>query len=66
LQCAKEQTGTDAGLGLVRGQGYGITDVRQITLNKTLAANLGTDVLQLLRLRRPPGAPDWEGEWSDK
>ena len=67
LQCAnKEDIGSETELGLVKGHGYGVTDVKQVKINKSLMAAIGTDTLYLLRLRNPWGTREWTGPWSDE
>ena len=52
--------------GLVKGHGYGVTDVKSIKLAKTLQKQLGSSTIQLVRLRNPWGTKEWNGCWSDE
>ena len=52
--------------GLVKGHGYGVTDVKSIKLAKTLQKQLGSSTIQLVRLRNPWGTKEWNGSWSDE
>ena len=67
-QCGKNDIGEDAGQGLVKGHGYGITDIRSVRLNKSMSQALesNADVLQLVRLKNPWGTKEWTGPWSDE
>ena len=51
---------------LVKGHGYGVTDVKSIKLAKPLQKQLGSSTIQLVRLRNPWGTKEWNGSWSDE
>ena len=65
-QCSRGEVGQDGQNGLVKGHGYGITDVKEIKLNKGMKAALGADILHLVRLKNPWGTREWTGAWSDE
>ena len=62
----EEQTRTE--VGLVRGQAYGITDVRRVTLGEPgIVGRLrGREKVSLVRLRNPWGEKEWTGAFSDQ
>ena len=53
-------------MNLMKGYSYGITNVKKITVAKSLQGTLQAKELFMLRLRNPFGANEWSGPWSDK
>ncbi len=66
LQVSEREKGEIMDNGLVKGHGYGITDVRSVKVAKQLHKQLGRSTLQLVRIRNPWGIKEWNGAWSDE
>ncbi|ESO85096.1 hypothetical protein LOTGIDRAFT_235955 [Lottia gigantea] len=65
IQCVKEEVGKYTDKGLVLGHGYNITDVKSITVSRSLQGTIGSSMLYLVRLFNPWGSREWNGAWSD-
>lgn len=53
--------------GLVTTHAYSVTAVREVTTKGTGLFNLfNREKLQMMRLRNPWGAKEWNGAFSDK
>ncbi|KAK7489937.1 hypothetical protein BaRGS_00018802 [Batillaria attramentaria] len=63
--CAEEDRGADGHQGLILGQGYNVTAVKDILVKKSLQPAVGSPNLQLIRLFNPWQAKEWTGPWSD-
>jgi len=64
-QVDRECAGETLEVGLVKGNGYAITAIRQIHVEKDLRELVGTAVLFIVRLRNATGQKQWTGDWAD-
>ncbi|KAK6184886.1 hypothetical protein SNE40_007247 [Patella caerulea] len=65
IVCAPTDVGSYTEQGLVLGQGYNVTDVRYVEVNRSLQGTIGASKLYLIRLFNPWGSREWNGPWSD-
>uniref|UniRef100_A0A8C4X095 Calpain 5 n=1 Tax=Eptatretus burgeri TaxID=7764 RepID=A0A8C4X095_EPTBU len=52
--------------GLVKGHAYSVTDVRRVRLGEGFTAFFKSEKLNMIRMRNPWGAKEWNGPWSDE
>ncbi|XP_043932273.1 calpain-5-like [Protopterus annectens] len=50
--------------GLVKGHAYGITDIREVHLNRDLISWFKATELYMIKLQNPWGPSEWKGAWS--
>ncbi|KAI0237153.1 Calpain-5 [Lamellibrachia satsuma] len=65
IKCERETTGDVAEEGLIKGNGYSVTAIRVIHVQKDLREMVGTPELFIVRLRNATGKKQWNGDWSD-
>ncbi|XP_064645832.1 calpain-5-like [Lineus longissimus] len=65
IECGQEQVGSDAQHGLIKGHGYMLTNVMDMSLPKPLQAQYNKPSIKMIRLNNPWGTKEWTGPWSD-
>ncbi|XP_045199572.2 calpain-5-like [Mercenaria mercenaria] len=62
---SSEEMEASTAMGLVKGHAYGITAVKNISLESGMFSFLNKNKIQMIRLRNPWGQGEWTGAFSD-